>query len=76
MIDWEKAREIHKKEKEKTKTRLKERVIEHLQKDRTDMSGWGVGLLGINTLEAEVILDLFKEVEEYDTKANGVKVSK
>ena len=43
-MDWkEEARKKHKEEKEKAKKRLKERVIEHLQRDRTDMSGWGVG---------------------------------
>lgn len=61
-MDWkEKAKEINKEKKEKAKKRLKERVIEHLQRDRTDMSGWGVGQLGISALECEVILDLFEK---------------
>ena len=63
-MDWkEKARRKHNEEKEKAKQRLKERVIEHLQRDRTDMSGWGVGQLCISALECEVILDLYEEKE-------------
>jgi len=59
-MDWkEEAIKKHKEEKEKAKKRLKERVIEHLQRDRTDMSGWGVGQLCISVLECEVILDMF-----------------
>lgn len=61
-MDWkEKARRKHNEEKEKAKLRLKERIIEHLQRDRTDMSGWGVGQLDISVLECEVILDLYKK---------------
>lgn len=63
-MDWkEEARKKHKEEKEKAKKRLKERVIEHLQRDRTDMSGWGAGQLCISALECEVILDLYEEKE-------------
>ena len=62
MEDWkEKAKEIHKEKKEKQKQILKERVIEHLKRDRMDMSGWGVGQLCISALECEVILDLFEK---------------
>jgi hypothetical protein len=61
-MDWkEKARKKHNEEKAKAKQRLKERIIEHLQRDRTDMSGWGVGQLGISALECEVILDLYEK---------------
>lgn len=64
MIDWEKAREVHKKEKEQAKKRLRKRVMEELKKYRTDMSNFGPGPeLTISMLESEVILDLFKEVE-------------
>ena len=63
-MDWkEEARKKHNEEKEKAKKRLKERVIEHLQRDRTNMSGWGVGQLCISALECEVILDLYEEKE-------------
>ena len=61
-MDWkEKARRKHNEEKAKAKQRLKGRIIEHLQRDRTDMSGWGVGQLGISALECEVILDLYEK---------------
>jgi hypothetical protein len=61
-MDWkEKAKEIHKKEKEQAKQKLKEKVIKHLQKDRMDMSGWGVGQISISALECEVILDLLEK---------------
>lgn len=61
-MEWkEKAREIHKKEKEQAKERLKARVIEHLKRDRTDTSGWGAGQISISALESEVILDLLEK---------------
>lgn len=60
-MDWKKAKKIHEKEKAQAKIKLKERIIEHLKKDRTDMSGWGVGQLEISALECEVILDLYEK---------------
>jgi hypothetical protein len=61
-MDWkDKAKKINKEKKETQKQILKERVIEHLQRDRTDMSGWGVGQLCISALDCEVILDLFEK---------------
>lgn len=64
-MNWkEKAILKHQEEKEKAKKRLKERIIEHLQRDRTDMSGWGVGQISISALECEVIMDLFEKEED------------
>ena len=72
MEDWkEKAKKINKDKKDQAKKRLKERIIDHLQRKRTDMSGWGAGQISISALESEVIFDLFEEVEKYDTKTNG-----
>lgn len=72
MEDWkEKAKKINKDKKDQAKKRLKERIIDHLQRERTDMSGWGAGQISISALESEVIFDLFEEVEKYDTKTNG-----
>ena len=64
-MNWkEKAILKHQEEKEKAKKRLKERIIEHLQRDRTDMSGWGAGQISISALECEVIMDLFEKEED------------
>ena len=64
-MDWEKAKEIHKKEKAQAKIKLKKKIIEQLKRDRTNMSSFGVGpQLGISILECEVILDLFEEKEK------------
>lgn len=64
MIDWEKVHKDYEERKKQERIKLKE-FVKRLYKENRG------GSFELPIIDAEIILDLFEEVEKNDTKANG-----
>lgn len=64
MIDWEKVHKDYEEKKKIERIGLKE-FVKKLYREKIE------GQFVLDAIDAEIILDLFEEVEKNDTKANG-----
>lgn len=64
MINWEKVHKDHEERKKVERIKLKE-FVKKLYREKRE------GTFALDMINAEIILDLFEEVEKNDTKTNG-----